>query len=119
MQSHRKINLFNGDRRRRVRGKENKTMLSNRENQKVPDVTFHTREAGEWKDVTTCELFAGRTVVVFALPGAFTPTCSASHLPRYEELVPAFFRAGVDDVLCISVNDAFVMDAWQKDQQVE
>ncbi|HXC49645.1 MAG TPA: glutathione peroxidase [Candidatus Limnocylindrales bacterium] len=94
-------------------------MLSNRENQRVPDVTFRTREGGEWKDVTTRELFGGRTVVVFALPGAFTPTCSASHLPRYEELVPAFRSAGVDEVVCISVNDGFIMEAWRRDQNIE
>lgn len=94
-------------------------MLENRENQKVPQVTFRTREGGDWKDVTSHELFAGRTVVVFSLPGAFTPTCSASHLPRYEELVPAFRRAGVDEVVCLSVNDGFVMDAWRQDQNIE
>ncbi|MFN2425466.1 MAG: glutathione peroxidase [Candidatus Binatia bacterium] len=92
-------------------------MLQNREGQKVPDVTFRTREGDQWKDVTTAELFGGKKVVVFALPGAFTPTCSASHLPRYEELAPAFREAGVDDILCLSVNDGFVMEAWRGDQK--
>ena len=66
-------------------------MLPNKEGQKIPAVTFHTRFNNDWKDVTTDELFKGKTVVVFSLPGAFTPTCSSSHLPRYNELAPAFF----------------------------
>lgn len=92
--------------------------MQNREGQKVPDVTFRTREGGQWKDVTSRELFAGRRVVVFALPGAFTPTCSATHLPRYEELAPVFREAGIDEVVCLSVNDGFVMEAWKADQGV-
>jgi glutaredoxin-like protein len=91
-------------------------MLQNREGQKVPEVTFRTRQGGQWKDVTSRELFAGRRVVVFSLPGAFTPTCSASHLPRYEELAPAFRSAGIDEIVCVSVNDGFVMQAWGEDQ---
>jgi len=95
-------------------------MFKNLEGQPVPDVTFHTRtQNGEWKDISTKELFAGKTVVVFSLPGAFTPTCSSSHVPRYNALVPVFRENGVDDVLCVSVNDAFVMNAWQKDQNAE
>jgi glutathione-dependent peroxiredoxin len=94
-------------------------MLKNREGQKVPSVVFKTREGGEWKDLSTADLFAGRTVVLFALPGAFTPTCSSSHLPRYEELASAFRAAGVDDVVCLSVNDGFVMEAWAREQGVE
>jgi glutathione-dependent peroxiredoxin len=93
--------------------------MQNREGQKVPDVTFRTREGGQWKDVTTQELFAGKKVVLFALPGAFTPTCSASHLPRYEELAPAFRKAGVDEIVCVSVNDGFVMEAWKADQKAD
>ena len=92
-------------------------MLQNREGQRVPEVTFRTREGGQWKDVTSRELFAGKKVVVFALPGAFTPTCSTSHLPRYEELAPAFKDAGVDEIVCVSVNDGFVMEAWGADQK--
>ena len=61
-------------------------MLKNLEGQRVPDVTFRTRVDGQWKDVTTKDVFAGKKVVVFALPGAFTPTCSSSHVPRYNEL---------------------------------
>ena len=92
-------------------------MLQNREGQRVPNVTFRVRENNEWKDVTTADLFEGKTVVVFSLPGAFTPTCSSSHLPRYNELAPAFKANGVDSILCVSVNDTFVMNEWAKDQE--
>merc|ERR1739838_293895 len=86
----------------------------------VPDVTFKTRVRDDtvkpnpfaWKDVTSKDLFAGKKVVLFALPGAFTPTCSSTHLPRYEELYNEFKRQGVDEVICLSVNDAFVMFKW-------
>ncbi len=91
-------------------------MLHNSEGKRIPQVTFRTRRDGQWKDVTTDQIFKGRTVVVFALPGAYTPTCSSTHLPRYNELAPTFRKAGVDDIVCLSVNDAFVMGEWQKDQ---
>ncbi|MEM1435127.1 MAG: peroxiredoxin [Pseudomonadota bacterium] len=89
----------------------------------VPDATFRTRVRDEsiggdnpfrWQDVTSDEIFANRKVVVFALPGAFTPTCSSTHLPRYEALYEAFKAQGVDDIYCLSVNDAFVMYQWGK-----
>lgn len=92
---------------------------------KVPSVVFHTRVRDEsvggenpfrWQDVSTDELFKGRRVVVFALPGAFTPTCSSTHLPRYEELYDELKAQGVDDIYCLSVNDAFVMFQWGKHQ---
>jgi glutathione-dependent peroxiredoxin len=92
-------------------------MLESRTGRKVPQVSFRTRAGGEWKTVTTDEIFKGRTVVVFSLPGAFTPTCSSTHLPRYNELAPAFFANGVDRIVCVSVNDAFVMNEWAKDQE--
>jgi peroxiredoxin/glutaredoxin len=95
-------------------------MLKNSEGQRVPEVTFRTRTAeGQWKDLSTREVFAGKKVVVFALPGAFTPTCSSSHVPRYNELAPEFKRHGVDDIVCVSVNDAFVMNQWAADQNAE
>jgi len=94
-------------------------MLTNKEGHKVPQVTFHTQQNNEWVDVTTEELFAGKKVIVFALPGAFTPTCSTTHLPRYNELAPVFAKEGVDSIICISVNDTFVMNAWQGDQGAE
>src|SRR5487761_2636121 len=92
-------------------------MLNNHEGHAVPQVIFHTRVNDDWKEVTTDELFKGQTVAVFSLPGAFTPTCSSTHLPRYIELAPAFFANGVDTILCVSVNDTFVMNEWAKDQE--
>ena len=94
-------------------------MLNNREGQKVPRVTFRTRDTNGWKDVTTDEIFGGKTVVVFSLPGAFTPTCSSAHVPRYNELYDAFRRNGIDDIVCVSVNDAFVMNAWKEAQEAD
>jgi peroxiredoxin/glutaredoxin len=95
------------------------TMKANMEGQRVPSVTFRTREGHQWVDVTSDELFDGRRVVVFSLPGAFTPTCSTSHVPRYDELEPVFREHGIDEIVCISVNDAFVMNEWRADQQAE
>lgn len=94
----------------------------------VPDVVFKTRVRDEsvegpnpyrWQDVTTDEIFKGKKVVVFALPGAFTPTCSSTHLPGYEEHYDEFKALGVDDIICLSVNDAYVMFNWAKHQNVE
>lgn len=87
--------------------------------QRVPEVTFRFRRGGAWVDEDTQALFGGKRVVLFALPGAFTPTCSSSHLPRYEELHDVFRASGIDAVYCLSVNDAFVMNAWAEDQGVE
>ncbi|WP_404994573.1 glutathione peroxidase [Cupriavidus pauculus] len=94
-------------------------MLQSREGQRVPNVTFRVRENNEWKNVTTAELFDGKTVALFSLPGAFTPTCSSTHLPRYNELAPVFAKHGVDTIVCVSVNDTFVMNEWAKDQESE
>lgn len=94
-------------------------MLQSKEGQLVPEVTFRTRKGDAWVDVTSQELFSGKTVIVFALPGAFTPTCSSSHLPRYNELAPVFKKHGIDDIICLSVNDTFVMNAWLADQEAE
>ncbi|MBR9829843.1 MAG: glutathione peroxidase [Oceanospirillales bacterium] len=94
-------------------------MLSNREGKRVPDVTFHTRVNNNWVDVTTDDLFKGKTVVLFSLPGAFTPTCSSTHLPRYNELAPVLKANGVDNIICLSVNDPFVMGAWAEDLHAE
>ena len=91
--------------------------LPNHEGKKVPQVVFHTRVGDAWQDISTDELFNGKTVIVFSLPGAFTPTCSSSHLPRYNELASAFKANGVDDIICVSVNDTFVMNAWKADQE--
>ena len=94
-------------------------MSENKEGQKVPDVTFRTREGNSWKDITTNDLFSGKNVVLFSLPGAFTPTCSGSHVPRFNDLYDSLKHSGVDSIVCMSVNDGFVMSEWQKDQHAE
>ncbi len=85
---------------------------------KVPSVKIKTKNADGVKEVDTGELFAGKKVVLFALPGAFTPTCSAKHLPGFVQKNADLKKKGVDLVACLSVNDAFVMEAWGKDQNV-
>jgi peroxiredoxin len=96
--------------------------------QSVPSVVFKTRVRDEsaegpnpfrWQDVSSDEVFKGRTVVLFALPGAFTPTCSSTHLPGYEANYENFKSEGVDEVFCLSVNDAFTMYQWGKQLGVE
>ncbi|MDO8572988.1 MAG: peroxiredoxin [bacterium] len=93
---------------------------------KVPDVIFKTRVRDEsvegsnpyrWQDVTSDEIFKGKKIVLFALPGAFTPTCSSTHLPGYETSYDEFKKLGVDEVICLSVNDAYVMFQWGKHQK--
>ncbi len=94
----------------------------------VPDVVFKTRVRNdnlpgpnpfEWKDLSSDDIFAGKKVVLFALPGAFTPTCSSTHLPGYESKYDEFKALGIDSVVCLSVNDAFVMYQWGKSQKAE
>ncbi len=82
----------------------------------LPDLTFRFREGMRWVDRTTADLFAGNRVVAFALPGAFTPTCSTKHVPRFDELASEFRDVGIDALIVVSVNDAFVMKAWEADQ---
>lgn len=98
------------------------------ENQPVPDIIFKTRVRDEsvegenpfrWQDVSSDEIFKGRRVVVFGLPGAFTPTCSSTHLPGYESKYDEILSHGIDEVYCLSVNDAFVMFQWAKHQGIE
>jgi len=91
-------------------------MLPSSEGKRIPQVTFRTRQDGQWVDVSTDQVFKGRNVIVFALPGAYTPTCSTTHLPRYNELAATFSKLGIDEIVCLSVNDGFVMSEWQKDQ---
>ncbi len=95
---------------------------------KLPDVTFKTRVRDEsvegpnpyrWQEVTTADYFAGKRAVLFSLPGAFTPTCSTYQLPDFEKLAEDFKAKGIDEIYCISVNDAFVMNAWGKQQGLE
>ena len=95
----------------------------NLEGKKLPSVVFKTRakkEKGDfdWKDVSSDEIFRGKKVVVFCLPGAFTPTCSSTHLPGYEANYAKLKNLGIDEIYCLSVNDAFVMNAWAKDQKL-
>lgn len=94
----------------------------------VPDVVFKTRVRDEsvegpnpyrWQDRTTADIFGGKNIVLFALPGAFTPTCSSTHAPGYEQHYEDFKALGVDEVICLSVNDAFVMFKWAKDLGIE
>lgn len=96
--------------------------------QQVPNVTFKTRVRDEsiegdnpfrWQDVTTDDIFKGKKVALFSLPGAFTPTCSSTHLPRFEELHGELKAEGIDEIYCISVNDAFVMFQWGKHMGVK
>lgn len=93
------------------------------EGRRVPDVTFKTRVRDDsvggdnpfrWQDLTSDELFGGKRVVLFSLPGAFTPTCSNEQCPAYERHYDEFKSLGVDDVVCLSVNDAFVMYQWKQ-----
>ena len=90
-----------------------------KEHYEVPQVQFTFRESGEFVTRTTAELFNGKRVVLFSLPGAFTPTCSAYQLPGFEEKYDDFRSLGIDDIYCISVNDGFVMNAWAQDQNIE
>ena len=90
-----------------------------REGQNVPQVSFRVRRNGDWATVTTDEIFGNKAVVVFSLPGAYTPTCSSTHLPRFNELWPAFKAQGIDAIVCLSVNDPFVMEAWGQDQEAD
>ena len=94
-------------------------MFKNIEGQRVPNVTFKTRRDHEWVDLTSDDIFAGKNVIVFSLPGAFTPTCSSSHVPRYNQLAPVFSAHGIDEIICVSVNDAFVMSEWALSQNAD
>lgn len=92
-------------------------MLQNKEGQNVPHIVFPTRKDHEWVNIDSDEIFKGKTVIVFSLPGAFTPTCSSTHVPRYNQLAPNFKQQGVDEIVCVSVNDTFVMNHWKEEQQ--
>jgi peroxiredoxin len=107
---------------------KSKNMQINLENTKVPEVTFKTRVRDEsiggdnpyrWQDLTSTDVFSGKKVVLFALPGAFTPTCSSTHLPGYEAKYDEFKSLGIDKVICLSVNDAFTMFQWGKNLNIK
>lgn len=94
----------------------------------VPDITFQTRVRNEalegpnpfeWKALSSDDIFTGKQVVLFALPGAFTPACSESHLPGYENLHDEFVAQGIDTVICLAVNDAFVMHQWALSRDIQ
>lgn len=94
-------------------------MLNDKTGQNIPSVTFQTQVNNQWETLDSDTIFKDKTVIVFSLPGAYTPTCSSSHLPRFNELAPVFKDNGVDEIVCISVNDTFVMNEWKKDQEAE
>lgn len=94
----------------------------------LPNVTFRTRVRDEsvggpnpfrWQDVTTADYFAGKRVVLFSLPGAFTPTCSTYQLPGFEDNFETFKSLGIDEIYCMSVNDSFVMNKWREHQSIQ
>ena len=86
--------------------------MSIQQGDRLPEATLHTMRDGRPTAVTTSELFSGKKVVMFAVPGAFTPTCSEAHLPGYVVQADAIKAKGIDDIICVAVNDAFVMGAW-------
>ena len=86
---------------------------------KIPAVDLQHMTDSGIETINSKELFSGKKVVLFALPGAFTPTCSASHLPGYVVASDDLFAKGVDLIICLSVNDAFVMDAWGKQHNAD
>jgi glutaredoxin-like protein len=94
-------------------------MSESQEGQRVPQVIFKTRVDHDWVDVSTDDIFSGRTIVLFALPGAYTPTCSSTHVPRFNKLAPVLKRHGVDEIVCLSVNDAYVMNEWKENQRAD
>ncbi len=94
-------------------------MPQDKTNKLIPSATFRIQSNNEWQDLNSKDIFDNKKVIVFSLPGAYTPTCSSSHLPRFNELAPIFKQLGVDEIVCISVNDTFVMNEWKKDQEAE
>ena len=93
--------------------------MSIQEGDKIPVATLHSMQEGKPTPMTTDDIFAGKKVVLFAVPGAFTPTCSMAHLPGYVVNADTIKGKGVDTIVCVSVNDAFVMDAWGQDKNAE
>lgn len=87
--------------------------------QKVPQATFKIREGYKWITKTSDDIFKNKRIILFALPGAFTPVCSSIHLPRYNELYDTFRANGIDDIVCLSVNDSFVLNEWKKAERAD
>ena len=94
-------------------------MINDKAETIVPHVNFRVRELGEWVDKNTDDYFANKKVIVFSLPGAFTPTCSNQQLPGFEKQADVFKAHGIDEIYCMSVNDSFVMNAWAQNQKLE
>jgi len=101
----------------------NKHLKNNRnkmiEGKKCSSVVLKTRQIGKWVDVRTEDIFKGKKVILFSLPGAFTPVCSEKQLPGFEENYDKFLGLGIDEIYCISVNDGFVMNAWADQQKLK
>jgi len=95
------------------------SIRASREGLQVPDVELAELREGTVRRIRSAELFRGRRVILFALPGAFTPTCSTAHVPGYVARLRDFHQAGIDDVVCLSVNDPYVMEAWQRSEKAE
>jgi glutathione-dependent peroxiredoxin len=116
------MNAFAQMQRNRRRAADIASRMSNRpalEGKRVPDVELCQMSDGKVERITTQQLFGGRRVILFALPGAFTPTCSTAHVPGYVAYSKEFRGAGVDDIVCLSVNDPYVMEAWQRSEKAE
>lgn len=94
-------------------------MFQDKSGQAIPAMCFPTYQADKWVEITTEELFKGKNVIVFSLPGAYTPTCSSAHVPRFNQLASTFKENGIDDIICVSVNDTFVMNEWKVDQKAD
>jgi glutaredoxin-like protein len=92
--------------------------MNNAEGKKIPEIKFKIQKDNQWAELSTKEMFDNKKVIVFGLPGAFTPTCTSAHLPRYEALYNTFKENGVDEVYCLSVNDTFVMNSWAENLDV-
>lgn len=94
-------------------------MPANREGTPIPQSSFKMLREGKMETLSSKDVFKGKRVALFALPGAYTPTCSTGHVPRFQELSGELRKQGVDEIICVSVNDPFVMDAWKRDQHAD
>lgn len=95
----------------------NSNELNSQEGKAIPNVSWKIRTGDEWNTLNSKDIFDHKKVIVFSLPGAFTPTCSTTHLPRFNQLAGVFKKMGVDEICCVSVNDTFVMNAWLAEQE--
>lgn len=111
--------MFNIFKRKDYDFEPNMEVTMRKEGYQIPHVEFVFRENGEFVYRNSSELFNNKRVVIFSLPGAFTPTCSAYQLPGFEEMYDEFTALGIDEIYCISVNDGFVMNAWAQDQNID